>query len=131
MRLRVVVDTNVLVYATFEDSEYYEEAYDVLQKHDIVVPYVVLFEYLWVLAKLTHDPIFLELKLRELAEFEVTCEDLETLQRGVAMMRQNGAPLEMLNDYIVLSIALREGALATYDRKLRKLASKNKIAVVP
>jgi len=131
MKLRVVVDTNVLVYATFEDSEHYGEAYSVLQKHEIVVPYVVLYEYLWVLARLTRDPAFLEQKLEELAEFEITCEDAETLRRGLAMMRQKGAPPEMLNDYIVLSAALREGALATYDKKLRKLAFKNGVTVIP
>jgi predicted nucleic acid-binding protein len=37
----------------------------------------------------------------------------------------------MLNDYIVLSVALREGTLATYDRKLRSLASRSKITVIP
>ena len=131
MRRRVVVDTNVLVYATFEDSDRHEEAYSVLQRHEAVVPYIVLYEYLWVLAKLTRNSAFLELKLKELEDFELVCEDPETVRRGVALMREDGAPPEMLNDYIVLSAALREGALATYDRKLRSLASRSKITIIP
>jgi predicted nucleic acid-binding protein len=131
MRRRVVVDTNVLVYATFEDSEHHEEAHGVLQRHEVVIPYIVLYEYLWVLAKLTRDPAFLELKLKELRDFELVCEDPETVRRGVALMIGDGAPPGMLNDYIVLSAALHEGALATYDSKLRSLASRSKIAVIP
>jgi len=53
MRSRVVIDANVLIYATFVDSEHHDEAYSILQRHDVVILYVVLYEYLWALAKLT------------------------------------------------------------------------------
>jgi predicted nucleic acid-binding protein len=131
MRHRVVVDTNVLVYATFEDSEHHKEAYAVLQENEIVVPRIVLYEYLWVLARLTGNPSLLELKMKELSDYELICEDYETVRRGVGRMLEEGASLEMLNDYIVFSVALREGALATYDKKLRKLASRSGLHIIP
>jgi len=53
MRSRAVIDTNVLIYATFVGGEYHDEAYSILQGHGVVIPYVVLYEYLWALAKLT------------------------------------------------------------------------------
>ena len=131
MRHRVVVDTNVLVYATFEDSEHHKEAYAVLQENEIVVPCIVLYEYLWVLVRLTGNPSFLELKMKELSDFELICEDYETVRRGIGRMLEEGASLETLNDYIVFSVALREGALATYDKKLRKLASRSGLYIIP
>jgi predicted nucleic acid-binding protein len=131
MRHRVVVDTNVLVYATFEDSEHHKEAYAVLQENEIVVPRIVLYEYLWVLVRLTGNPSFLELKMKELSDFELICEDYETVRRGISRMLEEGASLETLNDYIVFSVALREGALATYDKKLRKLASRSGLYIIP
>ena len=131
MRHRVVVDTNVLVYATFEDSEHHKEAYAILQENEIVVPRIVLYEYLWVLARLTDNPSLLVIKMKELSDYELICEDYETVWRGVGRMLEEGASLEMLNDYIVFSVALREGALATFDKKLRKLASRSGLYIIP
>ena len=53
MRLRAVIDRNALIYATFVGGEHHDEACSILQRHGIVIPYVVLYEYLWALAKLT------------------------------------------------------------------------------
>jgi hypothetical protein len=37
----------------------------------------------------------------------------------------------VLNEYIVFSVTLREFALATYDKKLRKLASRSGLHIIP
>jgi predicted nucleic acid-binding protein len=131
MRSRVVIDTNVLVYATFVDNEHHHEAYHILQRHDIAIPYIVLYEYLWVLARLTGDVDVVRTKLDELSDFPLIHEDLSALRRGVSMLKEDSAPLSMLNDYIILSIATSEGALATYDKTLRRLAAKKQVVVVP
>ena len=130
MRSRVVIDTNVLIYATFADSEHHDEAYSVLQRHDIVIPYVVLYEYLWALAKLTGDVEVVKTKVDELSDFPLVHEDLSVIHRGISMLKEDGAPLSMINDYIILSVAMSEGALATYDKTLRRLAAKRHVATI-
>jgi len=130
MRSRVVIDTNVLIYATFADSEHHDEAYSILQRHDVVIPYVVLYEYLWALAKLTGNVEVVETKVDELSDFPLVHEDLSVIRRGISMLKEDGAPLSMINDYIILSVAMSEGALATYDKTLRKLAAKRQVAMI-
>ena len=130
MRSRVAIDTNVLIYATFADSEHHDEAYSILQRHDVVIPYVVLYEYLWALAKLTGDVEVVKTKLDELSDFPLVHEDLSVIHRGISMLKEDGAPLSMINDYIILSVAMSEGALATYDKTLRRLAAKRHVATI-
>jgi len=36
----------------------------------------------------------------------------------------------MINDCIILSVAMSEGALATYDKTLKKLAAKKQVAMI-
>jgi len=131
MKQRVVVDTNVLVYATFEDMEHHEEAYDILLKYNVVIPYIVLYEFLGVLARLTKNISVIMIKLSELTEFEIIHEDLDVVRNGIVMMRDDNAPIDMMNDYVILSVAMLEGSLATYDRRLRNLASKRGVVVMP
>jgi len=131
MKQRVVVDTNVLVYATFEDMEHHEEAYDILLKYNVVIPYIVLYEFLGVLARLTKNISVIMIKLSELTEFEIIHEDLDVVRSGIVMMRDDNAPIDMMNDYVILSVAMLEGSLATYDRRLRNLASKRGVVVMP
>jgi len=131
MKQRVVVDTNVLVYATFEDMKHHEEAYDILLKYNVVIPYIVLYEFLGVLARLTKNISVIMIKLSELMEFEIIHEDLDVVRSGIVMMRDDNAPIDMMNDYVILSVAMLEGSLATYDRRLRNLASKRGVVVMP
>jgi len=131
MKQRVVVDTNILVYATFEDMEHHEEAYDILLKYNVVIPYIVLYEFLGVLARLTKNISVIMIKLSELTEFEIIHEDLDVVRSGIVMMRDDNAPIDMMNDYVILSVAMLEGSLATYDRRLRNLASKRGVVVMP
>jgi len=126
----VVIDTNVLIYATFVDSEHHGEAYNILQRHDVVIPYVVLYEYLWALAKLTGEVEVVKTKVDELSDFPLVHEDLSVIRRGISMLKEDGAPLSMINDYIILSVAMSEGALATYDKTLKKLAAKKQVAMI-
>ncbi|MEM0226049.1 MAG: PIN domain-containing protein [Thermofilaceae archaeon] len=119
----LVLDTNVLVYASVEDSEFHEESLKLLNERDSVIPQIVVYEYIRVIAELTRDPLFVLTKIRELAEYNVLCEPLHVVQRGVQLWAERNAPIRELNDCVILALALTLNAeLATYDRKLRRLA---------
>ncbi|MDT7903091.1 MAG: PIN domain-containing protein, partial [Caldivirga sp.] len=114
-----------------EDMEHHEEAYDILLKYNVVIPYIVLYEFLGVLARLTKNISVIMIKLSELTEFEIIHEDLDVVRSGIVMMRDDNAPIDMMNDYVILSVAMLEGSLATYDSRLRNLASKRGVVVMP
>lgn len=45
---RAVIDTNVLIFAHFEDSEYHEEARKILSSlNEWIIPFIVVIELLW------------------------------------------------------------------------------------
>ncbi|MEZ0346485.1 MAG: PIN domain-containing protein [Infirmifilum sp.] len=128
----LILDTNVLVYASLEDSEHHEEALALLNEEDATVPQIVVYEYLRVIAELTGDPGFVAAKARELAELQVLCEAPRVLRLGVELWAKQGAPLRDLNDYIILALALTYRAdLATYDQALRRLAEKHGVKTRP
>ncbi len=81
--------------------------------------------------KLTNNVKFTKIKIEELKDFQLLHEDIDIIQRGLEALSKDGAPLTMANDYIILAIAMLEGALATYDKRLRKLANKYGIGVIP
>lgn len=128
----LVLDTNVLVYACVEDSRFHGESLELLNERDVVIPQIVVYEFIRVIAELVRDPSFVLAKLRELSEFNVVCEPPYVLQRGLEIWIQHGAPARELNDFVILSLALSLGAhLATYDRKLRRLAEEHGVPTLP
>ncbi|BDB98374.1 PIN domain-containing protein [Saccharolobus caldissimus] len=128
----IVVDTNILVYSTFEDSENHSKALEIIEKEDVKIPQIVVYEFLWVLAKLTSDVSLIKTKIEELREFEIICESPEIIFNGVKMLKEDGKPLKMLNDYVILALAKElKGDLATYDEKLRKIAEKHGVRIIP
>jgi predicted nucleic acid-binding protein len=128
----IIVDTNILVYSTFEDSENHSKALEIIEKEDVKIPHTVVYEFLWVLAKLTSDVSLIKTKIEELREFEILCESPEIILNGVKMLKEDGKPLKMLNDYVILALAKElKGDLATYDEKLRKIAEKHGVRIIP
>jgi len=64
----------------------------IVTKRDIVIPYVVLYEYLWVLLKLTNDVKFTKIKIEELKTFQLLHEDIDTIRTGLEILNKDGAP---------------------------------------
>ncbi|BDC17575.1 PIN domain-containing protein [Acidianus sp. HS-5] len=126
---RILIDTNVLVYSTFEDSERHKEAVKVLTENEVVIPQIVIYEYMWVLAKLTNNVDLIKQKLEELKDFEIVKEELEDIIKGVEMLKYDKS-LRMLNDYIILALAKRLNIeLTTYDSELIKAGIKNGVNI--
>ncbi len=130
-----VIDTNVLIYDTFEDTEFHSEAENVLDSLDRwYVPAIVMQEYVWFfknngfsakdalesLRGYTEDPRF-----RGLSESPKIIENTLNLLVGEKIS------LSRFNDVVVLLHALEKGTLATFDKKLRVLAKRKGIKVLP
>ncbi|BFI74832.1 PIN domain-containing protein [Sulfurisphaera ohwakuensis] len=120
------------MYSTFEDSERHEEAIKILTENEVVIPQIVVYEYIWVLARLTNNVDLVKQKLEELKDFEIVKEDLEDMIKGVEMLRKDNKPIRMLNDYIILAIAKRLNIeLATYDTELVKAGIRHSVNIYP
>ncbi|ADC65023.1 PilT protein domain protein [Ferroglobus placidus DSM 10642] len=134
--MRAIIDTNVLVYDTFEDSEYHKEARRLLNGLDIwMIPTIVLHEYVWVLKALNVNPNDVLYKVEEYCSHyksKIISERLSDVTYALETVASEGLSLSRYNDKVILSIAVREKVnLATFDEKLRKQALSKGVNVIP
>jgi predicted nucleic acid-binding protein len=55
--MKLLLDTNVLVYDTIEDSKYHGEASKIIDSaEEIFIPPIVVHEYIWVLLRFSVYP---------------------------------------------------------------------------
>jgi len=131
-----VIDTNVLVYDTFEDSLYHEAAARLLDDLDRwLIPLIVVYEYVCFLKGLNVRPADAKDKLLEYITGEkclLVREGVDEVRWAVSRIAEEGLSLARFNDEVVLSVAIRRGAsLASFDAKLRKQAEKLGVNVLP
>ncbi|ABM81186.1 conserved archaeal protein [Hyperthermus butylicus DSM 5456] len=130
-------DTNVLVYETVEDSPHHEEAANIIDAAaKIILPSIVVHEYIWVMVKkLGVPPGFVTRKLQEYLEDPRTrylAEPPTALYQALRLLEEHSASPREVNDYIILATAMYHGTvLATFDEKLRKLAQKLGVETTP
>ncbi len=127
-----VVDTNVLLYSINRSSEKYVEARNLIHSLDrIVLPVVVVYEFVWNLAVAGVAPREAEKTLSKilLNERVVLADDRKYLLPAFELFENLG--LKHYNDSIILGIAKERGTLASYDKKLRKRAKKLGIKLLP
>ncbi|MEM1595486.1 MAG: PIN domain-containing protein, partial [Ignisphaera sp.] len=135
--LKLLLDTNVLVYDTVEDSEHHGEATEIIDRaKEIYIPSIVVHEFIWVMLRLIQTPInFTLLKVREYLEDPRTRYILEpekVLIEALKMLEEDKENVKEINDYIILSTAIYYSlALATFDKKLKKRATERGIEVLP
>ena len=130
-----VIDTNVLIYDTFEDTEFHKRAEEVLESLDRwYVPAIVAQEYVWffknngfsagealeALGGYAEDPRFRGLS-----------EDPGIIESALNFVVAEGLSLSRFNDAVILLHALERGTLVTFDAKLRKLAKRKGVNVLP
>lgn len=127
-----VIDTNVLVFDSFEDSEHYEEAVDLLNNlQQWIIPGIVIHEYVWVLKGLDLPLSFLRSKVREYLFNEKTSFSPTNLG-NINYTLKNMEKINEYNDLLVLSTALKDNQyLASFDKKLRSRAEDLGLAVLP
>ncbi|MBS7611793.1 PIN domain-containing protein [Candidatus Bathyarchaeota archaeon] len=135
--MRLLVDTNVLVYDTVEDSEHHKEASEIIDSATLLyIPSIVVHEYSWILLRyLNLNPVFTLTKMLEYLEDPravYQLESLDTLKLAFVMLKEDGGVVKEINDYIVLAFTIvNKLSLATFDRELRRKAGKRGVKVIP
>jgi uncharacterized protein len=119
------VDTNVLVFDTYEDSELHRQAKAKLEEAEgWILTGIVVHEYVWALRGLKARLSFARDKVEEYllsnkATFSSDSQD------DVLFATRGASSFSRYNDYLVLSHARRLGAhLLTFDADLKRDAQK-------
>jgi predicted nucleic acid-binding protein len=135
--MKLLLDTNVLIYDTIEDSEYHNIASEIIDKAvQIFIPSTVIHEYLWIMLKLLQIPHnIIEVKLRDYLEDPKTVyilEDADILINALNMLIEDKQDVKEINNYIILSTARKYNLiLATFDKRLKKIAINRNVRVIP
>jgi predicted nucleic acid-binding protein len=125
-----VIDTNALVYDTIEDSEHHETASAIIDSLDIyIIPFVVLEEFIFTLAKLGLDNKIIYEKVLDLLEtFEYLPIEKEDIINALNMIEKEKVSFKKFNDKLILCIAeRRKSKLLTFDKELQKEQKRYKI----
>ena len=117
--MSAVVDTNVLVFDTFEDSGSHVEAAEALDAlEEWVIPGIVFHEYVWFMKDQDVKVEETRMKVNEYLTYAKT-RFRPVDADDVAFAVQNARRLGEYNDLLILSSARRLGsALLTFDRGL-------------
>ncbi|AOL17532.1 twitching motility protein PilT [Sulfolobus sp. A20] len=130
--MKVLVDTNVIIFDLIEDSQFHKEAEELLDIAETwVIPSIVIHELVWFLrANNLEDLEYVTAYLGN-PKAEVVCDDYEVIRKAFEIMTREGLSLSRYNDVVILSHAiLRKLPLATFDKRLSSLAKKYGINTV-
>jgi predicted nucleic acid-binding protein len=131
--MKAIIDTNVIIYDYIEDSEHHKEAEAILDSLDKwVIPVIVIHELAWFLKGMK-----LEGKLNDIMAYiqhkktEITCDCGSNVNRAIEIIGKEKLPLSNHKDMMILSHAILENhPIATFDKKLSKIAKKYGVAVI-
>ena len=129
---RIVVDTTVLVRATFEDYEDHQKNLDILTSYDIILPEVVIYEFLGILIEYVNDIDTIYKVINNLELFEIESIKIKDIKEALKMIKENNKKLSKsnLNDFILLSIVKRLNcSFITYDEDLKGIAKKYNVKI--
>ncbi len=129
--MEAVIDTNVFLFDTFEDSEFHIEAVTTLDSiakwH---LPSIIFHELIWFFRARNIRLPQARLKIEEYLTNEktsfspVTADDIRF---AVTRMKN----YKEYNDIIILSVAKRLGLpLFTFDEEIKKIAARNSVRLV-
>ncbi len=129
--MRLLLDTNILVYDNIEDSEHHYDVVKIIDTADeIFIPTIVIHEYIWVMLKLSVDIKIILIKIHEYLEDIRTRylhESLSIIDHALRMLKEDNAKAKEVNDYIILSLALTNKLdIATFDKGLKSIAIKRR-----
>jgi len=124
-KVEAVIDTNVLVYDTMEDSSFHEDVRDKLYRLEKwIVPSVVLEEFALVLMQLKVKESFIRDKILEILLNEKT--EIATLSKqhfidSIDIISREKVSVNRLNDKLIVSVAkAKKSPIFTYDKEIKK-----------
>jgi len=124
-KVEAVIDTNVLVYDTMEDSSFHEDVRDKLYRLEKwVVPSVVLEEFALVLMQLKVKESFIRDKILEILLNEKT--EIATLSKqhfidSIDIISREKVSVNKLNDKLIVSVAkAKKSPIFTYDKEIKR-----------
>jgi len=130
-----VIDTNVLIYDTFEDTEFHKRAEEILESLDRwYVPAIVVQEYVWFFKNngfSAREALEALRGYREDPRFRGLSEDPQLIESALNLVVEEKLSLSRFNDAVILLHALEKGTLVTFDVKLRNLAKRKGVVVLP
>ncbi|QKR00734.1 PIN domain-containing protein [Metallosphaera tengchongensis] len=130
--MKVLVDTNVIIFDLIEDSQFHREAEELLDTADTwVIPSIVIHELVWFLRANNIEDLEHVSAYLEDPKAEVVCDDYEVIRKTFEIMTRERLSLSRYNDVVILAHAiLKRLPLATFDKRLSSLAKKYGITSV-
>ncbi|MBC7092142.1 MAG: PIN domain-containing protein [Nitrososphaeria archaeon] len=133
--MECIVDTNILVYETVEDSLYHREVVERLEDiTKIWIPVNILVEFALVLKKLGLDENFVCNKIKELlrkGKIELINVRKSDFEKAIEIISNEKLSILRLNDKLILSSASRMRIpLYTYDKHLKSEATKFGVSII-
>jgi uncharacterized protein len=126
-----VIDTNVLIFDTFEDSEYHAQAskgLDSIERWHL--PDLVFHEFMWFFKSQDYQLSRARLKIEEYLTHE-KASFLQCTADDVLFASSKVNSYSDYNDFVILSIAKRlKFSLFTFDGELSKKAKKHGVEAV-
>ncbi len=134
--MKLLPDTNVLVYDTVEDSERHIDASKILDgAEELFLAPIVMHEFVWVLLKFSVDPGTVSVKVEEYLgdpRARYIQESMGTIMGALKLLKENRLPASDINDLMILTLVTESKlALATFDNKLATLAKRKGVTVIP
>jgi predicted nucleic acid-binding protein len=130
---KAIIDTNVIIYDYIEDSLHHKEAKEILDSLDRwVIPTIVVHELIWFLKGLN-----LESKLDDIIAYiknekaKIVCDCDNNVLKALEILKKEKLTLSNYKDLVILSHSILENyPLATFDKKLSKIAQKYGVTII-
>ena len=133
--MEAIIDTNILVYETIEDSMYHKEVVEKLKDlESLYIPTNILIEFILVMKKLKLENQIIMRKILEILEDPSTSliniAKMDFKESLRIIIREN-RDMKEINDKIILALAKRKNLpIYTYDRQLKQQARKYGVKVL-
>jgi len=133
--MEAIIDTNILVYETIEDSMYHKEVVEKLKDlESLYIPTNILIEFILVMKKLKLENQIIMRKILEILEDpSITLINIAKMdfKESLRIIIRENRDMKEINDKIILALAKRKNLpIYTYDRQLKQQARKYGVKVL-
>ena len=133
--MEAIIDTNILVYETIEDSMYHKEVVEKLKDlESLYIPTNILIEFILVMKKLKLENQIIMRKILEILEDpSITLINIAKMdfKESLRIIIRENRDMKEINDKIILALAKRKNLpIYTYDRWLKQQARKYRVKVL-